>query len=313
LTHFYKIKCDFIPQSEYLNQLIKLCDHSIIKNNSFEKEVCNDFNIEQQNDYPVAAILADEEFTSDSKYTFFQATPCYFSLQRDYYKFEKNLENECSPDELNTLCVDLNQHFSTNDQNFFIFENKLFFATIKNSNISTYFAEEINQVPYRGFLPFGQDEAWWHKFINELQMFLFDYPANKKREEKGQYPINSIWFSGGGKKIKADIGRKDKIVFSDLMLLKKIALLNLEGVEIESFTKNDYGKEDCYLYHHIFEAKTEYDVFKVILEDVKSKKISNLNLSLFLGSFKILFKTNFYRRLKFWCHKKDLQEILNEA
>jgi hypothetical protein len=144
-------------------------------------------------------------------------------------------------------------------------------------------------------------------------MFLFDYPANKKREDKGQYPINSIWFSGGGKKIKADIGRKDRIVFSDLMLLKKIAQLNLEGVKIESFSKNDYGKEDCYLYHHIFEANTENDVFKNILEDVKSKKINNLNLSLFLGSFKILFKTNFYRRLKFWCHKKDLQEILNEA
>ena len=129
MTHSYKIKCDFIPQSEYLNQLIKLCDYSIIRNNSFEKEVCNDFNIEQQNDYPIAAILADEEFTSDSKYTFFQATPCYFSLQRDYYKFEKNLENECSPDELKTLCVDLNQHFSNNDQKFFIFERKLFFAT----------------------------------------------------------------------------------------------------------------------------------------------------------------------------------------
>ena len=313
MTHFYKIKCDFIPQSEYLDQLIKLCDHSIIKNNSFEKEVCNDFNIEQQNDYPVAAILAGEEFTSDSKYTFFQATPCYFSLQRDFYKFEKNLENECSPDELNSLCVDLNQHFSTNDQSFFIFENKLFFATIKNTNISTYFPEEINQVSNRGFLPFGQDEVWWHKFINELQMFLFDYTANKKREEKAQYPINSIWFSGGGKKIKADIGTKDKIVFSDLILLKKIALLNLEGVKIEPFTMNDNGKEDCYLYHHIFEANTEYDVFKVILDDLKSKKINNLNLSLYLGSFKILFKTNFYRRLKFWGHKKELQEILNEA
>jgi 2,3-bisphosphoglycerate-independent phosphoglycerate mutase len=68
-------------------------------------------------------------------------------------------------------------------------------------------------------------------------MFLFDYPANKKREEKGQYPINSIWFSGGGKKIKADINSQNKIVFSDLMLLKKIAQLNLEGVKIEPFTK----------------------------------------------------------------------------
>ena len=313
MTYSYKIKCDFIPQSEYLNQLIKLCDYSIIRNNSFEKEVCNDFNIEQQNDYPIAAILADEEFTSDSKYTFFQATPCYFSLQRDYYKFEKNLENECSPDELKTLCVDLNQHFSDNDQNFFIFERKLFFATIKNSNISTYFPEEINQVPNRGFLPFGQDEVWWHKFINELQMFLFDYPANKKREDKDQYPINSIWFSGGGKKINTNLNSQNKFVFSDLMLLKKIALLNLEGVKIKSFTESDNRKEDCYFYDHICEANTEHDIFKVILHDLKSKKISNLNLSLYLGSFKILFKTNFYRRLKFWGHKKELQEILNEA
>ena len=313
MTHFYKIKCDFIPQSEYLNQLIKLCDYSIIKNNSFEKEVCNDFNIEQQNDYPVAAILAGEEFTSDSKYTFFQATPCFFSLQRDYYKFEKNLENECSPDELKKLCIDLNQHFSDNDQNFFIFERKLFFATKKNTNISTYFPEEINQVPNRSFLPFGKDEVWWHKFINELQMFLFDYLINKKREESNQYPINSIWFSGGGKKIKANPNKQNKIVFSDLILLKKIVQLNLEGVKIKSFTESDNGKEDCYFYDHICEANTEYDIFKTILADLKSKKITNLNLSLYLGSFKILFKTNFYRRLKFWGHKKELQEILNEA
>ena len=313
MTHFYKIKCDFIPQSEYLNQLIKLCDYSIIKNNSFEKEVCNDFNIEQQNDYPVAAILAGEEFTSDSKYTFFQATPCFFSLQRDYYKFEKNLENECSPDELKKLCIDLNQHFSDNDQNFFIFERKLFFATKKNTNISTYFPEEINQVPNRSFLPFGKDEVWWHKFINELQMFLFDYLINKKREESNQYPINSIWFSGGGKKIKANPNKQNKIVFSDLILLKKIVQLNLEGVKIKSFTESDNGKEDCYFYDHICEANTEYDIFKTILADLKSKKITNLNLSLYLGSFKILFNTNFYRRLKFWGHKKELQEILNEA
>ena len=313
MTHFYKIKCDFSPQSEYLNQLIKLCDYSIIKNNSFEKEVCNDFNIEQQNDYPVAAILAGEEFTSDSKYTFFQATPCFFSLQRDYYKFEKNLENECSPDELKKLCIDLNQHFSDNDQNFFIFERKLFFATKKNTNISTYFPEEINQVPNRSFLPFGKDEVWWHKFINELQMFLFDYLINKKREESNQYPINSIWFSGGGKKIKANPYKQNKIVFSDLILLKKIVQLNLEGVKIKSFTESGNGKEDCYFYDHICEANTEYDIFKTILADLKSKKITNLNLSLYLGSFKILFKTNFYRRLKFWGHKKELQEILNEA
>ena len=97
------------------------------------------------------------------------------------------------------------------------------------------------------------------------------------------------------------------------MLLKKIALLNLESVKIEPFTQSDNEKEDYYLYDHICEANTEYDIFKIILEDLKSKKITNLNLSLYLGSFEILFKTNFFRRLKFWNHKKDLQGILNEA
>ena len=144
-------------------------------------------------------------------------------------------------------------------------------------------------------------------------MFLFDYPANKKREDKGQYPINSIWFSGGGKKINTNLNSQNKFVFSDLMLLKKISLLNLEGVKIKSFTESDNRKEDYYFYGHICEANTEHDIFKVILDDLKTKKISNLNLSLYLGSFKILFKTNFYRRLKFWSHKKELQEILNEA
>ena len=89
MTHSYKIKCDFIPQSEYLNQLIKLCDYSIIRNNSFEKEVCNDFNIEQQNDYPIAALLAGEEFTAESKYTFFQATPAIFRFKEIIISLKK--------------------------------------------------------------------------------------------------------------------------------------------------------------------------------------------------------------------------------
>ena len=59
------------------------------------------------------------------------------------------------------------------------------------------------------------------------------------------------------------------------MLLKKIALLNLEGIKIQPFTKSDNEKEDCYLYDHICEANTEYDIFKIILEDLKSKTLQN--------------------------------------
>ena len=135
----------------------------------------------------------------------------------------------------------------------------------------------------------------------------------KKEKKRVNIPLILFGLVVEVKKLIANPNRKNKIIFSDLMLLKKIALLNLEGVKIQSFTESDNEKEDCYLYEHICEANTEYDIFKIILEDLKSKKITNLSLSLYLGSFKILFKTNFYRRLKFWGHKKELQEILNEA
>ena len=46
--------------------------------------------------------------------------------------------------ELNTLCIDLNQHFSDNDQNFFIFENKKAIGLVckKNNKIFKIFAEK---------------------------------------------------------------------------------------------------------------------------------------------------------------------------
>ena len=312
MTHFYKIKCDHIPQSEYLDQLVNLCDYSIIKNTSFEKEVCNDFNIAQQNDYPIAAILANEKFSKDSNYTFFQATPCYFSLQRDFYKFERNLENECSSDELQRLCEELNQHFSDDECNFFMFEKKLYFATLKKFNISTYFPEEINQVPNRDFLPFGPDKSWWHKFINELQMFLFNHEINRNREKRNDYPINSIWFCGGGSQIQINETSDVKDVYSNLTLLKKIAILDPKINLIDPYSYNKNPKKNYFFYDQVFQSNNQ-DIFKFIFETFETKKIKNLNLSLHFGLYKILFKTSLFMRLKFWKKKKNLQEILNEA
>lgn len=311
MTHFFKIKCDHVPQSEFLDQLIGLCDYSIKKNNSFEKEICSDFNIDKQNDYPIAAILANKKFSKDSKYTFFQATPCYFSLQRDFYKFERNLENECSSDELQLLCEALNHHFSDFECNFFIYEKKLFFATLKKTNICTYFPEEINQIAERNFLPFGEDKTWWHKFINELQMFLFDHQINKKREECNQYPINSIWFSGGGNKIRSNNMSQKINVYSNLLLLKKIASFDSKLNLNEILTSNTFD-DNSLIYDEVLQSNDNNDIFKFIFEALNAGKIKNLNLSLYFGFYKISFKTNFFSKLKFWKKKNNLLTILNE-
>ncbi len=47
-------------------------------------------------------------------------------------------------------------------------------------------------------MPKGQDARYWHSLMNECQMLLHDLPLNMQRQEKGQLPISSLWFWGGG-------------------------------------------------------------------------------------------------------------------
>ncbi len=101
----------------------------------------------------------------------------------------------------------------------------------------------------------------------------------------------------------------NSIYFVDIKK-KQICILNTNNNKKKIFKVN---KEIGFLAHvrdNIFILGLQGELR---IQNLKSKKITNLSLSLYLGSFKILFKTNFYRRLKFWGHKKELQEILNEA
>jgi hypothetical protein len=49
------------------------------------------------------------------------------------------------------------------------------------------------------FLPHGANGKRWHGVLNEVQMLFHDNPVNTAREDRGQLPINSVWFWGGGR------------------------------------------------------------------------------------------------------------------
>jgi hypothetical protein len=49
-----------------------------------------------------------------------------------------------------------------------------------------------------GNLPTGRESGRWHQLINEIQMLLFAHPLNEAREERGELPVNSVWFWGNG-------------------------------------------------------------------------------------------------------------------
>jgi hypothetical protein len=47
-------------------------------------------------------------------------------------------------------------------------------------------------------LPRGDDATVWHRVLNEVQMLFHDHPVNRRRSERGEPAINSVWFWGGG-------------------------------------------------------------------------------------------------------------------
>jgi hypothetical protein len=47
-------------------------------------------------------------------------------------------------------------------------------------------------------LPQGKDGKAWHTILNEMQILLHTAAVNVEREQRGELPINSLWFWGGG-------------------------------------------------------------------------------------------------------------------
>ncbi len=48
------------------------------------------------------------------------------------------------------------------------------------------------------FLPIGPERRFWHRLANDVQMVLHGAAINAAREERGEPPINSLWFWGAG-------------------------------------------------------------------------------------------------------------------
>lgn len=49
------------------------------------------------------------------------------------------------------------------------------------------------------YLPQGKDGKTWHTLLNEIQILLHTATVNNEREQRGELPINSLWFWGGGR------------------------------------------------------------------------------------------------------------------
>jgi len=73
-----------------------------------------------------------------------------------------------------------------------------FMAGLDGSALASYPPSFLAHRNASSFLPDGDDSEQWRRLMAEVQMLLHTHPVNQVREQRGQLPVNSLWFWGGG-------------------------------------------------------------------------------------------------------------------
>jgi hypothetical protein len=77
----------------------------------------------------------------------------------------------------------------------------------------------------RPWLPDGPDRRIWDRLMNEIQMLLHACEVNREREQRGELPVNSLWFWGIGS-LPEILNRKWTRIYSDDPAAHGLAMLS---------------------------------------------------------------------------------------
>jgi hypothetical protein len=160
-----------------------------------ENLLCELFDIPSQGDAPIAPISA--AFDGLAAGCWLRADPVHLRLQRDQMLALPIME--ISAGEAGQMCASLNGHFAGQGMEFIAPHPQRWYVhldalpRIRTTPFSQVIGGDVRRV-----LPTGEEAARWHQLFNEIQMLLFAHPLNEAREARGELPINSVWFWGGG-------------------------------------------------------------------------------------------------------------------
>ena len=182
---------------------------------SLENHLCELFGVPCRTDAPVAPISA--AFDGLGEGCWLRADPAHLRLQREQMVLLPNVD--ISADEAGQLCAALNGNFAGQGMEFFAPHPQRWYVRLdKLPDIVTVPLSQAAGRNVHDLLPKGVEALRWHQVFNEIQMLLFAHPVNEDREARGELPINSLWFWGGGCGVNATPQKNYDSVSSDEVL-----------------------------------------------------------------------------------------------
>jgi hypothetical protein len=182
-----------------LQTLLARADSSHTPPQNLEAWLGKAFGIEPQQNVPVAPLTLAFDGGMPGNDYWLRADPVHLRLHRDQGSLIDASIATLTQPEAEALCVTLNHQFAGEGLAFLPLQPDRWYVKLAHiPAMQTVALHAAIGKDIHPLLPSGTDAAGWRQRLNEIQMLLFEHPTNTERESRGELPINSVWFWGGG-------------------------------------------------------------------------------------------------------------------
>lgn len=186
--------------------------------------LCQAFEVEQREDWPVAALTAAVDGLAVETHWWLRADPVHLQLQRSHTLVLAAPALTLTDDEATALVAALNAHFSADGIAVTAAHPVRWYISLAESaavaapTLSATAGRPLPRAPLT-----GSQASHWHRVLTEVQMILHEHPVNLAREARGVPVVNSVLLWGSGRQ-PAVPGRHFSQVWTDDALATALAL-----------------------------------------------------------------------------------------
>ena len=206
-----------IPPVPSIETIFARGDREARSASGFSHLLCSLFDLQgsEDNDLPVAALshLVDDDHSPDK--VWMRADPVHLSAKSNSVVLLDESSFTLDQHDALVLAAGIRDILAEHG---WILEapttNRWYIQSESMPRILTTAIHEVVGHEIHRHLPVGEDQSDWHRLINEIQMCLHASQINEERQKRGELPVNSVWFWGGGSVPEQTSSRWTR-VFSD--------------------------------------------------------------------------------------------------
>jgi len=215
-----------LPATPSLERLLACGQSEQWTPSGFSDVLCGLFNLlaEPGYDLPVATIsrLVDDDHSVEG--IWMRADPVHLAADRDGVVLMDQSTFTLDQHDALVLAADIRGILAEHDLELEVPTVNRWYVKLKVlPDVKTTAIHEVVGKDIHQHMPAGADKSYWVQLINEIQMCMHASDVNEKRQQRGEFPVNSIWFWGSGElpgRVECEWSR----VFSDEEIARGLAI-----------------------------------------------------------------------------------------